>query len=260
MGNPGIYDLAPYLELNWAGLSVTRARLLDETRNWYTNKLKHVDGPVCELACGYGRLLLDLARSGIPVHGTDASSERVKAAESFFDNKNISNCSFEVCAIPDAPQGDNRFHGIILAWSSIGYAVSHEDKTLLLKNIARLLVPDGLLLLDFARGSLLLRLLRYLPGLSGSLGKTGAGLKSSLRWDREEGCVLENFELKDPEGSVLRFQDRLKFLPLRKLKTLLRENGFSLQEIHGSFKGGRCYPWSRRFVISAKQDRRNDAV
>src|SRR5215471_11119498 len=49
----------------------TKADLVD--RGFYVDLARQIGGPVLELACGTGRILLPIAREGIAIHGVDAS-------------------------------------------------------------------------------------------------------------------------------------------------------------------------------------------
>jgi len=246
-----VYDRVPLLERDWAGLSVSRARLLAASEQWYWRRLDSIQGPVCELGCGYGRLLLRLARSGVLVHGCDVSESRIRAAESFFRDERLPNCTFEVRSMPEVP--DRRgFHAVILALNAIGYVVDEADKRRLLGNIAGILKPGGLLLMDHARGSTLLRVLRRWPGLRGKVGADGSRLKSHLHWDGRKDCICETFILHDSRGQTIESLDYFRFTSVRRTLTLLSDAGFQVEELCGSFAGTRYRPWSRMVALVAR--------
>ena len=60
-------------------------------RNWYINHALSTGGPVLELACGSGRLLISLAEAGLECDGLDLCDEMLALAR-----KKIANTSIEV--------------------------------------------------------------------------------------------------------------------------------------------------------------------
>ena len=48
---------------------------------FYTDLARTTPGPVCELACGTGRVSVPLALAGVEVHGFDVSDAMLAAAE-----------------------------------------------------------------------------------------------------------------------------------------------------------------------------------
>jgi len=252
-----VYDLVPLLELDWEGISVARARLLAASEDWYWNRLSGVRGPVCELACGYGRLLLRFARAGVPVHGCDGVPHRVSAARKLFAEESLSDCTFEVQSMPEVPERRD-FHAVILALNAIGYVTEDSEKRRLLGNIARILKPGGRLLLDYARGSAFLRLLRYWPGLRGCVGPDGARLSSCLRWDSRTDSICEKFVWRGPKGERHEFADHFRFASVRQTLAMLQDSGFSVTELCGSFAGTPYRPWSTRIALVARLERDGD--
>lgn len=253
MSEPSIYDRHPYLERSWTGLSKGRQHLLDATAAWYTRELKGAKSPICELACGYGRLLLPLSRAGLSVHGCDAAPGRIAAAQATFAQAGLVGATFEVLRLPAVPEGVERFGAVMLAWSSIGYATSIDDKRRLLAGIARLLVPGGLLLFDYARGARLVEFMGYWPGLRGKVLDDNTTMRTYITWDRKTSCVSEHFEWRERSGTVTRHVDRLGFVPDREMGRLLHEQGFFPLKRHGGFDGEPLRPWSRRCVVVARK-------
>jgi SAM-dependent methyltransferase len=248
-----IYDSHPYLERTWSGVTVGRRKILEASAAWYADRLRSAPGPVCELACGYGRLLLPLARAGVPVHGCDASVGRIGAARELFARERLAG-TFEVGRLPDVPEGAARFGAVILAWSSFAYATQLEDKRRLLDGIARALVPGGLLGLDYARGAWLIERLGFWPGLGGEVQQDGSTMRTYLTWDARSSCVCEHFVWRPRSGAVVRWEDRLGFCADDQTDRLLREHGLRVVERRGGFDDAPLRPWSRRCVLVARRE------
>jgi len=251
MPGGNVYETVPLLEQDWEGMAVSKASLLAGSEDWYNKRLQYIAGPVCELGCGYGRLLLRLARRGVEVYGCDASKKRIEAAKTLFEKESLANFTFEVCSMPKVPK-QNGFQAVILSLNAIGYVLSVSDKRKLFRNIAQILAPRGVILLDHGKGSNLLRLFRFFPGLNGRVSDGHAQLSSHLKWDAKRACICETFQFTDEDGRTKEFRDYFRFTSVKKTFSLLRETGFHLQESCGSFSGAPYRPWSKMVALVAK--------
>jgi 2-polyprenyl-3-methyl-5-hydroxy-6-metoxy-1,4-benzoquinol methylase len=103
---------------------------------------------ILDLACGYGRVSIPLAREGFLVTGFDYSEYLLNFARKEAEEANLS-VSFV--------QGDMRnlvfedeFDAIINLFTSFGYFETIEDDRAVLKGVHHALKRDGFFLLDFA--------------------------------------------------------------------------------------------------------------
>ena len=100
---------------------------------------------VLDLACGFGRLSLELAANGYCVTGVDLNTDFIGEAVASATSRGL--CARFVCddmrhfVEPDA------FAGIICMFNSFGYFADPADDRLVLENCFRSLVHDGGLLL-----------------------------------------------------------------------------------------------------------------
>lgn len=246
-----VYRRHPRLEEHWSAFAGGGRASLEPSERWYGARLEESTGPVCELACGYGRLLVPAARAGRPVHGTDAVPERVEAARRLFAELRCES-EFEVVRLPEVPRR-RAFSDVVLACNALGYVLSESAKAELLRRIHDILRPGGRLLFDHGRGSAVLRALGRWPGLHGPVTPSGRGMRTELRWDREQGCVLEQFVEEAEGGAVSASTDRFRFTSVRRTLTLVKEAGFQLTRVCGSFSGEPLRPWSRRLVAVARR-------
>jgi SAM-dependent methyltransferase len=244
-----VYRRHPLFEEHWSAFALGGRASLEPSQRWYSARLGESSGPVCELACGYGRLLVPAARAGRPVYGTDAVPERVEAARSLFAGLG-SESAFEVMQLPEVPRG-RLFSDVVLACNALGYVLPKSAKAELFARIHGILRPGGRLLLDHGRGSAVLRAVGRWPGLRGPLTPSGHRMRSALRWDRAQGCVLEHFVEESVGGGVTSSTDRFRFTPVRRTLSMLKDAGFELTRVCGSFDGEPLRPWSRRLVAVA---------
>lgn len=108
-----------------------------------------------DLACGWGRHAIPLARSGCEVTGLDLSEVLLDAARAAGD----------AAGVPvEWVQGDMRdppvrgsFDAVVSLFSSFGYSASDEDDLAVLRSVRRLLRPGGRLLLETMHRDLVAR-------------------------------------------------------------------------------------------------------
>jgi SAM-dependent methyltransferase len=247
-----IYGRLPLLEVQWEGMRAGQASVLARSEAWYLERLRDVRGPICELACGFGRLLLPFARRRIPVHGSDASPERIAAARQLFTAEGLPDCEFEVCTLPAVP-ARRGFHAVMLALNAIGYLRDAHDKLTLFRNVAAMLVPGGSFVLDYRRGALAMRLLRVWPGLHGRVATDpGVRVRSHLAWDRRSRSIRETFVVRSPEGVRHEYRDHFVFSSVRETLRLLRAAGFTIERTCGGFSSALYRPWSPMIGIVAR--------
>ncbi len=257
MPTTSIYEAFPFLERDWEAMAQTKAKTYAQIKHWYHSRLRHVSGPICELGCGYGRLVADLARSGIEVHGTDAAEPRVNAAREYFAKLGIQNAVFHHCKMPSVPEGVG-FDAVLLATNAIGYVKTDNEKHTLLNNIHTMLKDDGILLMDHGRGVSILKLLRYWPGLRGRVSTFESKIRSSLHWSRKHGAVRESFVVRDANNNRQLFTDLFTFDKALKTLNRLRDAGFVIEETCGSFAGNPFSRWSRMIAIVARKKKIDD--
>ncbi len=251
MSDLEVYRRHPLLEREWSALRIHPRASLDPSARWYAARLAEGVGPVCELACGYGRLLLPAALAGRHVYGTDAVAERVRAARRVF-RAHGAHGDFEVLRLPCVPRG-RRFADVVLACNALGYVVAEDEKAELFASIRRILRPGGRLLLDHGRGSALLRVVGCWPAVRGTLGVSGKRLRNELRWDRRERCIRERFVEENGDGARVLGMDHFRFTPARRTLALVEQAGFALERVCGSFDGNPLRPWNRRLVVVARR-------
>ena len=113
---------------------------------WYVERARQAGGPVLELGCGTGRVLLPMARAGLPVTGVDRSLPMLAQ---------LRNEARAQGTAPLVAQMDMRelglaghFHCIVLAYSLITYVWDPAQAVALLRDLRERLAPGGQLVVD----------------------------------------------------------------------------------------------------------------
>lgn len=136
-------DVNPYRERQDVGFFVEMAR--------------DSGGPVLEIGCGTGRVLIPTARAGIEIVGLDASTRMLSACK-----RKVSTESEDVQKkVTGLIEGDMRsfdlgreFRLVMLPFRPFHYLLSVEEQLSSLRNINRHLVTGGRLILDLFNPSL----------------------------------------------------------------------------------------------------------
>ena len=120
----------------------------------YLGFAKRTGGPVLELACGTGRLLVPLAREGQRAVGVDSSGPMLEVARQALADAGLAGRvelhRADMCELVL----DERFRLAIVALDSFGLLSRRSDQLAALARIHHHLVDGGLLVLDVANGNL----------------------------------------------------------------------------------------------------------
>jgi len=123
---------------------------------FFLDAARRSGGPVLELGSGTGRVLLPIARAGLPIAGLDASSAMLDICR-----RALAGEPAEVRARVELVEGDMRgfdlgrtFALIIIPFRPFQHLVTVEDQLACLACIRRHLAPNGRLILDLFNPSL----------------------------------------------------------------------------------------------------------
>lgn len=98
---------------------------------------------VLDLACGTGRISVPLAQAGFEVAGLDLSSRALAVAREAGPD-----LDFRQGDMRELPWPDGGFDAVINLWTAFGYFESRSDDERVLREVARVLRPGGLFLID----------------------------------------------------------------------------------------------------------------
>lgn len=232
---PSVFEDGEAYELMTHGLSYG----LD----FYVNLAREANGPVLDIACGTGRILLPLLQAGVDIEGLDffepmLKTLRAKAAALGLSPR-LHHADMSDFSLP------RRFALVMIPFNAFIHNMTQESQIRCLRLCREHLLPDGLLAFDTFFPSL-----EYVgqPGntrvLEGELPHPVTGLPMRMYDTRTIDRVaqtqhsLNEFELLDATGSVAavhRSQCSARFFYKHEMELLLRVAGFPRWEISGDF-------------------------
>lgn len=113
--------------------------------DFYVEQARKVGGPVLELGCGTGRILLPTARTGVECVGLDASPEMLAVLEAKSPPANVELVEGRV---ENFDLGEGRFRLITAPFRVMQHMLDVETQLAMLRNVRRHLAPGGLFVFD----------------------------------------------------------------------------------------------------------------
>jgi SAM-dependent methyltransferase len=211
--------------------------------DFYAGLARRAGGPVLEVMCGTGRILVPLARAGFAITGIDANERMLDSARKKLEKEPPEVQERVKLVRADARDFDlgKKFSLVILAFSSINHLLSPEDQDRAVACLKNHLSENGLLAVasfnphpdrfgseeldkevELGNGDLLIRY------STRTVNPLGTILRVSYRWDveRDAAIVREMSSAFD-----------LRLLKPNQLKALLEGAGFQLIERYGGYRG-----------------------
>ena len=135
--------MAPLYDADYAGI-------LEDGIGFYVDLARESGGPVLEMGCGTGRILLPTARAGIPITGMEISPDMLdvlrRAAASEPDEVRQRVALVEGDMRSDGAPG--RFSLVTAPFRVAAHLLERADQRAWLRNVKRHLLPGGLLCFD----------------------------------------------------------------------------------------------------------------
>lgn len=204
---------------------------------------------VLDVGCGHGRHTLELARRGIPAAGVDYSEPALALARSDADAERLE-VEFVHGDMRELPFPGESFDAAANLVTAFGYFEDEADDERVLREVARVLVPGGRLMLDtISPPGLFPRYReRFWKELAG-----GILFLQEHRYDAVRGRNEARWTLIHPDGErkVLEHSVRLYMLP--ELTALLDRAGLSLSAAYGDFHGADYGRESLRLIVVASR-------
>ncbi len=168
------YDLiAPFYDMEHARF--------EEDVSLYLNFAELSGGPLLELACGSGRLLVPLAREGYELTGVDSSRRMLDIAQHALEQAEVA----EQCTLVQANMSTmslgQQFRMAFIALGSFGHVCTRQEQRQTLAAVRDHLAAGGRFILDISNADV-----RYMKQLSGQVLHQGT-------WKREDGTMLSHF-------------------------------------------------------------------
>ncbi len=126
-----------------------QSHIMTKDIQFYLEYAKQTGGPVLELACGTGRVLIPIADAGIRIHGLDLSENMLKIAEKKISERGLNNLTtLSVDNMADFDLAEKNFSMAFIAVRSFMHLYTQREQLQCLKRIHEHLRKDGLLLMD----------------------------------------------------------------------------------------------------------------
>lgn len=232
----------------------------DDLRH-YSRLAQRYRGPILDVGCGTGRVVLHLAQAGQQVYGIDSNGamlahlhEKLMAMPALRERLTI------VQGAAEAYSWQQGFALILLSYNVLMHFHEQEQQIALLQHMRAQLAGDGLLVIDLpnaapafaAEDSDRLTLeRRFLEPASGAQ----VMLQSISELDRATQLLYVEwiYDEIDDSGQVKRLlaPHRLRYFFLAELRLLLQRCGFTLAAVYGDFEGGGYDAESERMIVHA---------
>jgi SAM-dependent methyltransferase len=230
-------------------------------RNWYASRAKAIGGPVLELGCGTGRILLSLLHQGIAADGLDASVEMIDYAK-----KQI---------LVQAPQAQvtlfhanmrsfslqRRYPLILAPFNALMHLHSDQELLECLTCVRAHLTPGGKFSFDLSNP-----LPQFLEDTGGEEGQAWRRVTirdiSCIQLERHSydpiSRISSTCHIFSPENkNIPRFSAtlRLRYYPPQEILGHLTQAGLELIARHGDFAGSMFRPESSPIQLLEAQVR-----
>lgn len=205
-----------------------------EDIDFYVEEAKEADGKILEVACGTGRIYLEMLDAGVEAYGIDLSDEMLEKLREKAEKRGLE---------PDVTQSDMRdfdldekFSLIIIPYRSFLHNLTIENQLSALESIYRHLEDDGKLILNF-----------YSPDIE--FISENYGKERTREIQDGEYTLVENVEMIDSVNWIIEFEKKLvkdreekwsskantKMVTKPEFELLLKNSSFSDWEVYGGF-------------------------
>jgi SAM-dependent methyltransferase len=211
-------------------------------------------GEVLDVACGYGRHAIGLARRGYRVTGVDFNPHYLEAAGRDATAAGAETAARWVMADMRALPFERDFDGVYSYFTSFGY-FSDEENERVLAGVARALRPGGRFLLDVLNRDWILthpqqRVWNPLEDGSLLMEETSLDLRRSLVLNRQ-------IHVAPQSGAQITKEFTLRAYSCAELESLCARHGLVVREVWGGADRSEYTTESRRLILLAERVKRD---
>ena len=218
-------------------------------------------GPILDVGCGSGRVLIHLARENRRVYGIDSDRQMLARLEGKLDARpRLRDYIAYVNADVLQHECDRQFSLILLSYNALMHFIEQERQIALLRRLRLWLADDGLLVIDLPNAGPVfasedtdaLTLERtFLDDDSGNM----IMLQSVSALDRAAQVLHIDwiYDEIDGDGALKRHlaPHRLRYFFLPELRLLLDRCRFRLDQVYGDTENGDYHAESERMIAHA---------
>ena len=204
--------------------------------SFYLKEAQKSRGKVLELACGTGRIYLELLKKGVDAYGIDIAGKMLESLREKAGSMGLK---------PAVKKADMRtfrfshkFSLIIIPFRSFLHNLTQDDQIKTLRNIRRHLKPGGRLALNF-----------FFPSPDVIANHYGKEIKRTVKKDGKRYTVINKSRFIDEPNQTVKTKEILKrnnrtlwrdefilsFIYKREFELLLEKAGFSSYKVYGGF-------------------------
>jgi SAM-dependent methyltransferase len=201
---------------------------------------------VLDLACGHGRIALELARRGFRVTGLDLSPRSLELARAAAEEEGLG-VEWIEADMRQVPAG-TPFDAIVNVYTAFGYFDDERENQRVLDRVARALAPGGRFLIDTVN----------LLGLVGRYRdrfweeRDGVLFLQHHRYDVLRGRNEAIWTFVHPDGRRSELAHSLRTYAPHELAAMLAQAGLELEGAWGGFDGSELSRESRRQIFVAR--------
>ena len=202
---------------------------------------------ILDLACGRGRVAVELARRGFAVTGLDLSPRSLELAREVAHDAGV---HIELIRRDMRQlQAEEAFDAVINVFTSFGYFEREDDDRLVLDTIARALVPGGRFLIDTINP---MALARRFQERDWRQFDDGTVMLQQRSYDHLSGRIGATWTFLRTDGSRSELRHSLRAYTAAELVTMLERAGLHLKDAWGGFQGGVLGEGPRTILLTGK--------
>lgn len=244
---PAWYD--GFFEAEWLDyLALGQPEQTHQQVKFIVDKLALEPGAaILDLACGRGRVAVELARQGFDVTGLDLSPRSLELAREAAHDAGV---HIELIRRDMRQlQAEEAFDAVINVFTSFGYFEREDDDRLVLDTIARALMPGGRFLIDTINP---MALARRFQERDWRQFDDGTVMLEQRSYDHLSGRIGATWTFVRTDGSRSELRHSLRAYTAAELVTLLERAGLDLKDAWGGFQGDVLGEGPRTILLTGK--------
>lgn len=230
--------------------------------DFYLDLARAADGPILDVACGTGRIMLPCLKEGLDVDGLDLAPAMLarlwEKAEAAGYRPQLHQASMAEFRLP------RRYALIVIPFNAIVHNLTTEDQVATLERCREHLLPSGQLAFDtFFPGAGVIATADGIRNLEAESRDPESGLMVRLydthTLNRVEQLMLSSmeFETVDDSGNVVstrRCETTTRWIYKSEMGLLLRAAGFARWNISGGYDGRPLLRETDEMIVRAWRD------
>lgn len=204
---------------------------------------------VLDLACGHGRISIELARRGLLMTGLDLSPRSIALAR---DHAEEAGVEIEFVQADMREIGAvNEFDGVINIFTAFGYFEEEKENQRVLDAVERALKPGGSFLIDTLNALALWA--RYRPNMWEEVEGTDALFLQEHSYDVLAGRNAARWLFVHPNGKRTEISHSVRTYAPHELVSMLEAAGLAIEETWGDFDATELTRESRRLIVRSRK-------